>query len=222
MVADSHLGDSPEEVNALIALLESAPAGLNNFVVLGDLFDAWIGPETVSCGPLANLPVAFAKLAEQGVNIFLVRGNRDVLLQKRDGALFSATVVDQLVWGEGKNQVLLSHGDEYCLRDKPYQRLRRFLRCRPVRGVLLALPIFIRQGLARKMRSASRQAIARKPLDVMALEESAVASALQRLGAGQAWMGHLHVEESRSIGANGQLMILPAWQPGCAPKELGF
>jgi len=222
VVADSHLGDSSEEVDALVALLETAPAGLSNFVVLGDLFDAWIGPETVGRGPLTKLLVAFAKLAEQGVKIFLVRGNRDVLLREKDGALFSATVVDRLVWGEGENQVLLSHGDEYCLRDKSYQRLRRFLRCRLVRGVLLALPLFVRQGLARKMRSASRQAIARKPLDMMALEEAAVASALQNFGVRQAWMGHLHVEETHCIGLHGKLQILPAWELGVGPKELGF
>jgi len=222
VIADSHLGVSSKEVDALIALMESAPVDLSNFVVLGDLFDAWIGPETVDFEPLAKLPLAFRNLAEKGVRIFLVRGNRDVLLRKEDGALFSATVADQLFWGSGENQVLLSHGDEYCVLDKSYQRLRRFLRSRFIRHMLLALPVFLRHRLARKMRSASRQAISRKPLDMMALEESAVASALRQAGVQQAWMGHLHVEETRTIGPHGKLQILPAWEPGCPPKELGF
>ena len=72
------------------------------------------------------------------------------------------------------------------------------------------------------MRSASRQSIARKPLDMMALEENAVASVLRQAGVQQAWMGHLHVEETRTIGPHGKLQILPAWEPGCPPKELCF
>lgn len=236
MIADLHLRGSQEEMTSFLSFLNRLPEDLKNLVILGDFFDAWIGPELVARDAFPLLPPALKKISDKGVDVYLVRGNRDVLLRPKDGQIFSATVVDRLIWGvsegpENTGRVLLSHGDEYCLHDRPYQRLRSFLRCSILRGFLFALPACARLFLGLRIRSASQQSVARKSLDVLALDELAVTRALGKFEADEAWIGHLHSEEVRDLGGatssfssqkSWKLRILPAWGPNVSAKELSL
>jgi UDP-2,3-diacylglucosamine hydrolase len=109
--------------------------------------------------------------------------------------------------------VLFSHGDEYCWNDLPYQRLRRTLRRPLVRGVLRCLPAFVRIWMGKKMRGHSQEAVARKPLDTLALDLSAVERALDQASAGLAVIGHLHAAANHDLEGGKRLLVLPAWQP---------
>lgn len=221
IVADLHLrADAAAEVAACAAALRAAPAGLSALVVLGDLFDAWVGPEQWDEPPFAPLRDALAELARRGTDVVLLRGNRDVWLEAADGAAVGGRVGDRLLVRRGEDALLLAHGDEFCLGDRSYQRLRAWLRRPWLRRLGRRLPYGLRRRLGASLRRASRRAVARKPLDTLALAEEAVAEALRRHGAAGAVIGHLHVDEARSLPGGGTLRIVPAWEPGQAPWQL--
>jgi len=214
--ADLHLrDDQPDEIQAFAKQLRAVPAEVDSVIVLGDLFDAWIGPETWQNSAFQPLLKSFGTLARQQTRLILVRGNRDVLLNPKDAVGLPAEVVDRiLLTAELGDKILLSHGDEYCLNDQPYQRLRRTLRRPWVRFILRSLPFSLRNRIAARMRGHSQRAVGRKPLDVLALSPDAAQIALSKVGAGRAVIGHLHVASEQNLASGGVLQVLPAWAPG--------
>lgn len=215
LFTDLHLGaQAPQEITSFAAALGQAPADLQALVVMGDLFDAFVGPEQWEEPAFQPLCAALSGLSGRGVRVILLRGNRDVLLEPADGARAGAEVADSVLLSTAGGRVLVTHGDQFCLRDRPYQRLRHWLRRRWLRALGRALPYSWRLALARRLRGVSRQAVARKPLDVLALVEPAVVEALEGHGAAAAVIGHLHIAEERLLAGGRRLRILPAWEPG--------
>ena len=216
--ADLHLQEEfPAETEAFALELEECVQGPGTLVIAGDLFNAWTGEGQWEWPVFQPLARALEAMKKKGVRVILLRGNRDVLLEPVDGDGVGAEVADGVIFSAGDRRVLLTHGDEYCLNDKPYQRLRRFLRAQPARWALRSLPAFLRRGIARSLRRTSQSAIARKPLDSMALVEDCVRTALQQEGADWALIGHLHWAEKRDLGSGRKLEVLPAWEPGTPP-----
>jgi UDP-2,3-diacylglucosamine hydrolase len=220
--ADLHLHqDQASEILRFAEQIQSVPAEIQAVLVLGDLFDAWVGPETWQDPAFQPLVDAFRQLHARQIDLILLRGNRDVLMNPADVAQVHAQLADSVLLKTGSSFALLSHGDEYCLNDLPYQRLRRTLRRPLVRGILRALPHRLRKRIAAKMRGHSERAVGRKPMDMMALNEGAVLAALAKvrggkteLGDGLAVIGHLHQERQQKLAEGRFLHVLPAWEPG--------
>lgn len=193
MIADLHLdvdaGPSAEPVLEFLAFLERAH-GAPALVVLGDLFEYWLGKSQ------ANSPggrAVLTALAGFPGALYFVPGNRDVLAGSELEATGLTLAPDGLVAevGEGE-RLLLLHGDELCIRDASYLRLRRWLRRPAVRVVLRALPATVGRGIAQRLRSHSKKAVpAKAPLDVTQdLGEAALR--LRAAFATQLVVGHAH------------------------------
>ena len=215
---DLHLRpEAPAEIAAFAAQVEAVSAD-TTLLLLGDLFDAWTGPETFRSTAFEPLRAALQARRQAGQRSILLRGNRDVLLRPAQAPTVGMEIADRVLWEppNGAGKVLFSHGDEYCLNDAPYQRLRRTLRRPSVRGLLRALPAPVRTWMGRRMRSHSQEAVARKPLNVLVLELDAARSALEAVGAQHAVIGHLHAPAEHDLGAGQRLQVLPAWEPGQA------
>jgi UDP-2,3-diacylglucosamine hydrolase len=213
---DLHLRpEAPAEIEAFAAQVDAVP-GETTLLILGDLFDAWTGPETARPDAFRPLRTALAARASLGSRNLLLRGNRDVLMRPAQAEALGLTLADRVLWQGPAGPVLFSHGDEYCLNDRPYQRLRRTLRRPSVRGLLHLLPPPVRTWMGRRMRSHSQDAVSRKPLDVLALDLQAAEQALQGAAAGLAVIGHLHVAARHDLAGGRTLQVLPAWEPAQA------
>lgn len=216
LFTDLHLQrGAPEEIAAFAAQLEALPPDTEACVILGDLFDAFIGKESWD-GPFEQLASAIRALIDRPIRVFVVRGNRDVLLEERD-LPGGPEIVDSILLENGESPLLLTHGDQFCLGDARYQLLRRRMRGPLLRPILRRLPLRIRLNLAGRLRSLSRGEVARKPLDTLALTESAVEEARACHGARGVVIGHLHVDELRFLPNGARLRILPAWNPQRGP-----
>jgi UDP-2,3-diacylglucosamine hydrolase len=219
--ADLHLrSEDSATIKAFARTIQDTMKTVGQVFILGDLFDAWSGPETLQETAFDPLVSIFQTLQGLGVPVILLRGNRDVLLKDPEPTLPGVLVADQILWENGVRKVLLSHGDEYCLHDRPYQRLRRVLRSPIVRAIIRLIPSFLRQRLARRLRAQSVQAISTKAQDSMGLVPSAIASALAEHQAAEAWLGHLHQESHQFLEEGGSYRVLPAWVPGIPPQIL--
>jgi UDP-2,3-diacylglucosamine hydrolase len=213
---DLHLsGENPIEIQLFVGSLAALAGKADALIILGDLFDAYIGREDFVHPDFDHLRAAIQYLKSHGCPTFLVRGNRDVMLNASDGRNLGFTVADSILLEQIDGpRVLLTHGDAFCLADLPYQRLRRILRFPGMRPMLRSLPFWARWRIARRMRGYSKQEVARKPLDSMALTLPQVKATMAEANVELAVIGHLHAPARHDLGDGRTLLVLPAWNPG--------
>ena len=202
VIADLHLdlGD-PQSVAPFLGFLAGL-RGCPQLVVLGDLFDVWVGPAQMSEGEAPRVLGALAHLEKQGTKLYVVHGNRDFLLEQRFaervwGTLLPDGFVARLPDG---SRMLCLHGDTLCTRDRGYQRLRRVLRSRPLLWVAPRLPYWFSRAVARRLRRASVEAIAAKPADEKSIQKDAVAEAAREHRAAIVLCGHAHQFRDERVG----------------------
>ena len=202
VIADLHLdlGD-PQSVAPFLAFL----AGLKDcpqLVVLGDLFDVWVGPAQMSVDEAPRVLGALAHLEKQGTKLFVVHGNRDFLLEQKFaervwGTLLPEGFVARLPDG---SRMLCLHGDTLCTKDKGYQRLRRVLRSPPMLWMAPRLPYWFSRAVAKRLRRASVKAIAAKLPDEKSIQRDAVAASAREHRASIVLCGHAHAFRDEKVG----------------------
>lgn len=129
-VADLHLDAARREsVEPFVRFLRGRAAGAPALVVLGDLFDVWVGPSEARLPGAAAVRARIAGFTERGARVHVVPGNRDFLdaaFERASGATLH--VRQGFVARVGGARVLCLHGGVLCTRDAGYLRLRRALR----------------------------------------------------------------------------------------------
>jgi UDP-2,3-diacylglucosamine hydrolase len=181
-------------------------------VVLGDLFDVWVGPaQAVLPGAPAVLD-ALAGLAARGVGLAVVHGNRDFLLggwfARRTGArLYPRGFVGRA----GGARVVCVHGDELCTLDRGYQRLRAVVRSRPVGWVAPRLPLAVAGRLALRLRRASTRAVEAKPAAEKSMQPDAAEALAALHGADALVCGHAHAYRDERLAGGARWIVLDAF-----------
>jgi UDP-2,3-diacylglucosamine hydrolase len=161
--------------------------------MLGDLFDAWLGDDQLREPLAAGVAAAFARRAASGTPVYLQRGNRDFLLGERFARAAGATLLaDAVVHDVQGTPTLIMHGDVLCTDDVDYQRFRAYWQDPVHRRRLLALPYFVRRGIAAFFRATSRRATAGKSEMILDVNAGAVVDALRAHGVTRLIHGHTH------------------------------
>lgn len=201
VIGDLHLdpegGPEVEEFSAFCTALV-AP----RLVILGDLFEAWFGPRTVALPGAQQVMAALLSLTSRGVQVDLIPGNRDFLLDDE-----FAQACGLLLHGDGwrgnlgGTRVLILHGDTLCTEDHGYLRLRRILHSSLVRWLVRRLPRALLLILVKRLRKASRKAVARKPAPEKAMQDQAAIEAAQGVSppAELLVVGHAHKYSDRIL-----------------------
>jgi len=160
---------------------------------LGDLFDSWIGDDQLR-EPLAErVATGMRSIANAGVPVGMMNGNRDFLLGERFADVAGATLLpEQIVINLAGTPTLLLHGDELCTADLEYQRYRRFARNPRNQRIFLAFPYVLRRGIAGAMRRKSTVTSAAKPESIMDVENRAVEEAFRAANVTRIIHGHTH------------------------------
>ncbi len=141
----------------------------------------------------AAVASAFAELEASGTPIYLQRGNRDFLLGERFAHASRATLLPDVVVRDIQGMpTLIMHGDELCTDDVDYQRFRAYWQDPVHRRRLLAMPYFVRRGIATFFRFASRRATAAKSEVIMDVNDAAVAAAFRAHRVARMIHGHTH------------------------------
>lgn len=210
-----------ERFTAQLTALAPQAAGAA-VVVMGDLFDAYAGPEDWELPPFAAMLEALQRLQASGARVILLRGNRDVMLEPAHLPAASGIEVEDSLCCRLPDRplALVTHGDAFCLDDRRYQFLRRRLRSPVLRRWLLGRSIGLRRWLATRLRGVSRGEVARKPLMHLQVTPRAAGFALAAAGATRLVIGHLHVRRTQALDAGGLLHVLPAWDPAAPPWDL--
>ena len=205
-ISDLHLSpDRPEPIAAFQALLRGPARGAAALYAIGDLFDAWLGDDQLREPLPAAVATTFADLAASGTPIYLQRGNRDFLLGDRFAQASGATLLpDAVVHDVQGTPTLIMHGDQLCTDDVDYQRFRAYWQDPDHRRRLLALPYFVRRGIAAFFRAASRRATAGKAEVIMDVNADAVGAALREHGVARMIHGHTHRPARHELVVDGR------------------
>ena len=196
VIGDLHLDvEHPAELERFTAFLAGLQAP--RLVVLGDLFEYWIGEAQADTDGGRRAVAALAARTRAGTAIDVVPGNRDFLLDARFERASGCRVrrhglIGLVGAGPGAERVLFLHGDELSTRDAAYQRLRRVLRSAPVRGLARILPPPATRAVARRLRRASRRALSRKDEALTALQPEACRARARAHRATVVCCGHAH------------------------------
>lgn len=192
-------------------------------VILGDLFDAWIGPAQLGLPAAAGVIEGLAALVGRGTAVDIVPGNRDFLLEQRFERASGARVHHAGCVGVGPagERTLLIHGDELCTRDLGYQRLRRVLRSGPVLWSVPRIPRPVGLWIARRLRGASVQAVAAKPGEHTAQQVPAVLELARQQRCGVLVCGHAHVFRDEQLEGGLRWMVVGAFGAPQGVLEVG-
>ncbi|ADV33704.1 UDP-2,3-diacylglucosamine hydrolase [Candidatus Blochmanniella vafra str. BVAF] len=145
-ISDVHLhNNKPKIIKGFLNFLRIQATQAKALYILGDLFEIWLGDDNDN-SMCINIAKGLKSLNKKKIPCYFIRGNRDFLLgEKYANACGMILLPDNpvLKLPSGKNIVIL-HGDTLCIYDKPYQRLRVFLRCRIIQKLFLSLPLSVR------------------------------------------------------------------------------
>lgn len=216
--SDLHLDPArPEVTEQFLAMLEDLEGQAGALFLLGDLFEAWLGDDLP--GALGEtVALALRRLAESRTAVYLMRGNRDVMLGEAFCEASGAQLLaDPCLLEVHGARVLVTHGDALCTDDGAYQRLRALLRDPAVRRGLLALPEKQRRALAGEARAGSRAHQSQLAYEVMDVNAEAVARVLRESGADVLLHGHTHRPGIHRLAVDGRertRIVLGDWHAG--------
>jgi len=214
-IADLHLQTEEPAITAgFLRFLAGTAREADALYILGDLFEAWIGDDDPN--PLhRQIAAALKALAESGVPVYFIHGNRDFLLGQRFARESGMTLLpeEKVLELYGK-RLLILHGDTLCTDDAGYQAFRAKVHQPWLQTLFLALPLFIRMRIAAKMRAGSKSANRTKSLAIMDVNPQAVVKVMEKHQVQHLIHGHTHRPDIHALTANGEpayRYVLGAW-----------
>ncbi len=220
LVSDIHLAPArPDVTEAYLGFLRGPAQAAREVVILGDLFDAWVGDDDLGNPAWRPVILAMRALSERGVRLAFLHGNRDFLLGEDFAAACGARLMPEVTLADIEGErTLLMHGDQLCTDDAAYLTWRREARDPNWQASFLALPLQERQRLAGEMRATSDLEKAAKSQEIMDVNARAVEAALRASGCRRLIHGHTHRPARHYLtidGAPCERWVLADWRlPG--------
>ncbi len=212
-ISDLHLSeDQPDTVAAFLGFLEGPARAARSLFILGDLFEYWAGDDDLDAPLNRRICAALCALADGGMRIFFMAGNRDLLA----GEGFARAAGLQLLadpalvrfgCGDDAPLVLLSHGDALCTDDLAYQAYRRQVRDPAWQAGFLAQPLATRKAFIEGLRQKSEAAKRAKAMEIMDVNAEAVAALLRAHGYPTLVHGHTHRPARHEHHLDGQRCV---------------
>ena len=204
-IADLHLQTEEPAITAgFLRFLRGEAKSADALYILGDLFEAWIGDDDPN--PLhREMAAAIPALVDSGVPCYFIHGNRDFLIGKRYARESGMTLLpEEQVLDLYGRKVLIMHGDTLCTDDTGYLAFRAKVHTPWIQKVFLALPLFIRNRIAARMRAGSKAANSSKSMTIMDVNPQAVVRVMEKHDVQWLIHGHTHRPDVHSLIANGQ------------------
>lgn len=205
-ISDLHLAqDRPRTLERFLQLIETLGGRDRQLVILGDLFEYWLGDDEAADGIGATVSAALRSLSARGTSIYLMQGNRDVLLGQSFASACGAVLLNDPCRARVAGvPTLLSHGDAWCTLDMRYQAYRRRARSRFWQRLFLGRSLALRRALARRMRAISESGKRSMPAPIMDVTPSAVEQAFRGSGVLRIIHGHTHRPGLHRLQLDGQ------------------
>ncbi len=214
-ISDLHLTAArPDITAAFIAFLRQARDSLQALYILGDLFEVWLGDDDPDPANRAVVS-ALREVADSGVAVFFMHGNRDFLIGTDFARASGCTLLaDPTLMDIHGVPTLLMHGDNLCIGDTDYQAFRRQVRDPRWQQAFLSKPLPERALLAQTAREHSQASTQTKAAAIMDVDQSSVEQTMRDYGVKRLIHGHTHrpaVHDFSLDGSPAQRIVLGDW-----------
>lgn len=214
-ISDLHLDATRPRITELfLDFLAGEAREARALYILGDLFEAWVGDDDDDPHH-AHVIAGMRSLADAGIPVYVMHGNRDFLLgeefARRSGCTLLPDPTRISLHGE---DVLLMHGDTLCTDDTEYQAIRRQLRSAEWQREFLARPLEQRRAFAQQARAESRAAQQNKSMALMDVNPGEVRRTMAGQDVRLLIHGHTHrpaVHEFDLDGKPARRIVLGDW-----------
>ncbi len=222
-ISDLHLQQShPHTVAAFFAFLQDRAMAAQSLYLLGDLFEYWAGDDDLSDPLHQHIAAAIRAVADAGVAVYWIAGNRDFLVGPAFAAAAGLTLLDEPHVAEiGGQRITLVHGDAQCTSDLTYMAFRAQVRDPAWQAQFLALPLAQRKGIIAGMREGSRAAHTTKSHELMDVAPAAVDALYAATASDIILHGHTH-RPALHTGGGKRRFVLPDWEPDAEPPRGGW
>lgn len=211
-LADAHLcKPSDPNYRAMLAFLEEQRGKTELLILLGDIFEFWIGKATV-IDDYIPLVEALERMSQQGTKLVYVEGNHDFHL----GPVFTQRLQCQVLPDGGSidldgKKIFLAHGDLANPDDSGYRHLRKFLRSGLIRTLLRIVPNSLTMAIANRGSYESRKSSGERRSRWPAREIlKPYAETILAAGHQAIVTGHYHQPFHEKLG-DGELIALGDW-----------
>ncbi len=193
-ISDLHLSaEQPGIALQFQRFLHQAAEHCEALYVLGDLFEVWAGDDDLDDPFHGQIAAALKKLSSGGTRIFLMHGNRDLLMGHGMEVACGATLLPDptLIDLYGK-PTLVSHGDRLCTDDHAYQAGRKQVADPAWQQQFLAQPLAARKAFIAQLRARSEHEKHGKSHEIMDVNHDAVLGTLREHNYPNLIHGHTH------------------------------
>jgi len=226
-LADLHLSTGiPRTVAAFERFIDALnPEDVGSVYILGDLFEFWIGDDMLASPFAAAIATKLASVAQRGMTLYLMHGNRDFLLGERFARAASATLLEDPHRLDAFGQRwLLSHGDALCTDDLAYQRFRATVRKPWIQWLFLRWPFAWRMQIAANMRAKSERTGASR-MQISDVTPQAVSALFDAYEVDALIQGHTHRPARHDASCGDRTLtrwVLADWELDHAPLRGGY
>ena len=160
-ISDIHLHPNDTHINKRFNLfLEWAITNqVNTIYILGDFFHVWSGDDLMDDWS-KQIAHKIASLTKHNIQVYYLHGNRDFLIGEQFCRLANMTLLpDPHVIKLDQQSILLTHGDQYCTKDRGHQLLRQLTRNKWFYPLFMSIPKIIRKKIVtgfRKQRANAK------------------------------------------------------------------
>jgi UDP-2,3-diacylglucosamine hydrolase len=216
LISDLHLSEAQPRTLARFETFVAGTARAHaELLILGDLFEFWAGDDAIDEAVAVRVRDAISALAAAGVKVYLMQGNRDLLLGNDFARATGATLlVDPSRAEIGGKTVMLAHGDVYCTLDVDYMRFRAQVRNPAFQQMFLTKSLPERRAFVGQARAASEAGKQQKSMEIMDVTPQAIDDALRAAGVTLMIHGHTHrpaTHKTRLDGKAVERWVLPDW-----------
>ncbi len=218
--SDVHLHDKqPRTAEVFFEALMHSPA--DAIVLLGDLFDVWVGDDVLDQSGFERDCVERLREVATTHALYFMSGNRDFLVGPRFlGECQAHRLSDPThlhAWGI---DVVVTHGDAWCLADNDYLRFRAQVRDPAWQAAVLAEPLAKRRELALQIRHASEQRKTAQGAESYGdVDESHAEAWLKVARATVLIHGHTHRPSSGPYAGQATRHVLSDWEADSTPPR---
>jgi UDP-2,3-diacylglucosamine hydrolase len=214
-VGDVHLDRNDADLPRFLAYLRGLAPRAGRIVLMGDLFNLWIGAPELEQEHHRAVIACLRELRSGGTEIHYLEGNRDYrILRAHRGGAFDAVSDTGLREDWGGLILWAAHGDLVNWEDLQYQAWRRVSRSTLAWWLYSAIPrarrFAIAESVERKLRATNAEMKREFP---EALVRAYAARHLETARAAVV-LGHFHVEKELRAGPSGEgrVFVLPEWK----------
>lgn len=215
-ISDLHLSeDQPHITQLLLNFARNTATQADALYILGDLFEYWAGDDDRNTPFHQKIIGAIREVSQQGTPVFIMHGNRDFLMDEQLAQACNATILpDPTLIDLYGTPTLLTHGDALCTDDIEYQAFRKQVREPAWRNNFLSQPLEQRKATIGQLRKMSEEQKQTKAMDIMDVNQAAVAELFRSHLYPRMIHGHTHRQKHhlhQVDGKNCERWVLGDW-----------